>query len=524
MTDPLCGYASCRSLCPKHCLGDSASSFTMQQASTSSRDDESPSSGVSIPLLKAYSWSLTDPIKLLTSGRGISDNFKVQDVSLQLTVNLVRLSTWDETGVYLLVQLKWTPSFDRNDLEYSMMSNSLTARFTFFLHDYENEDLLYYKEDCFHRFVSNSSDLGFTIFVPLQLNSIQRIDGQNLKFPNYELRICFTSFQHKFKNLKPPNFEDVATVSLRSYGFRMLSIIASSLVYLFHFHTVRRLVQKLSSLTTVIEDSLIAAVEKTFTDMELVSSEGIRPGTGDGVVDIMNVFEAYGLALSDLDTIETCSDFLRELLARLSRYCDADEGANPLDGIFIGHYRHYTLGTCTRMRKFDCLYLDIISTDDIYQALNNACINNHEPPIQSSPNAGPNSRATEFHCFPSVLHLVLKRFKFDAMQRREIKLMTYFDIPNELEIDHTTFHAIAREASDNSSRSSMYKLFSVVVHEGTSGKNGHYMTYIRLDGQQWKRIASQTITVPDDHLKETASRSACFLTYIRQREWNQLIV
>lgn len=509
-------------------MGDSASSFTMQQASMSGRDADSPCTncnGVSRALLKAYSWSLTDPIKLLSTnggGGGISDKFKVQDVSLELRVNLVRISRWDGSRVYLLVQLKWLPVENRN-VEFSV--ESLNSRFSFFLHNSENEDLLYKEEDCNHRFVSNSSDLGFTIFVPLEFeNTYKKSDSQNFNFLSYEIRLCFISFGLECVNLASPNLRKMP-ISLRSCGFRMLTIISSSLVYLYHFQTIRSLLQQLPTSSLIVEDSLIAAVQKIFVDMDLMESQGARSGPRFESIDILNVFEAYGLALTDLEQVEHCAGFLREFLARLGRYCENDGDLNPLDGVFFGSYRYFTLGIYTRMRKFDCLYLDIVTTDDIYQALNNACMNSEEPPIQSSSNLGSTARMTEFHSFPSVLHLVLKRFKFDAMQGKEIKLMTYFDVPTELEIDHTTFHALLPMESENSSGSSLYKLFSVVAHEGTSGKNGHYMTYVKsADGQNWKRIASQLNTVPDDHLKETASRSACFLTYIRQSEWNQLIV
>lgn len=508
------------------CLGDSASSFTMQQASMSGRDADSPCTncnGVSRALLKAYSWSLTDPIKLLsTNGGGISDKFKVQDVSLELRVNLVRISRWDGSRVYLLVQLKWLP-VQHSNVEFSL--ESLNSRFSFFLHNSENEDLLYKEEDCNHRFVSNSSDLGFTIFVPLEFeNTYKKSDSQNTNFLSYEIRLCFISFGLDCVNLASPNHREMP-ISLRSCGFRMLTIISSSLVYLYHFQIIRSLLQQLPTMSVLVEDSLIAAVQKIFVDMELLTSQGGTPsGPQFETIDIMNVFEAYGLALTDLDRVENCADFLREFLARLGRYCETEGGPNPLDGVFFGNYRYFTLGVYTRMRKFDCFYLDIVTTDDIYQALNNACMRSEEPPIQSSSNLGSTSRTTEFHSFPLVLHLVLKRFKFDAMQGKEIKLMTYFEVPNVLEIDHTTFHSLLPTTSDNSSGSSLYKLFLVVAHEGTSGKNGHYMTYVRSDGQSWKRIASQMNSVPDDHLKETASRSACFLTYIRQSEWNQLIV
>ena len=91
-------------------------------------------------------------------------------------------------------------------------------------------------------------------------------------------------------------------------------------------------------------------------------------------------------------------------------------------------------------------------------------------------------KGMDFMSFPPVLHLQLKRFEYDFMYDRMIKINDRFEFP--FEIDLQEFLSDDAERPDPC----IYSLYGVLVHSGdVSG--GHYFAYLRpTEENKWYRF------------------------------------
>ncbi|XP_055829915.1 ubiquitin C-terminal hydrolase 13-like [Solanum dulcamara] len=97
--------------------------------------------------------------------------------------------------------------------------------------------------------------------------------------------------------------------------------------------------------------------------------------------------------------------------------------------------------------------------------------------------------------FPPVLQLHLKRFEYDSMRDRMIKINDRYEFPLQLDLDRENGKYLSPEA-DKTVRN-LYTLHSVLVHKG-SGQAGHYYALIRPTlSNQWYKFDDERVTKED---------------------------
>lgn len=135
---------------------------------------------------------------------------------------------------------------------------------------------------------------------------------------------------------------------------------------------------------------------------------------------------------------------------------------------------------------------------------------------------------TTFEAFPPVLHLQLKRFRYDISKNAMVKLDDFFEFPEELDLSPYLAADVDR------SESSKYVLYGVVAHDGDL-TGGRYNAYLRpaVDGQFYKfdddRVTKATLReavhnnfgAEDGQL--TKKSTAYLLIYIRKSRIDHLL-
>jgi len=254
---------------------------------------------------------------------------------------------------------------------------------------------------------------------------------------------------------------------------------------------------------------LMYALKKIFCDMTIGASSHI---------DIMILFKAYGSHFKDLGKVFEFWEFFQYLTWRLAS-CWENMEDSPFHLLFVGTYAHaFRSISAAHVREFEVLQLDTMDSNGFYEALNNSCTVEDGQPIKLHLHAPAVQRKTQFSQFPPVLRLILKRFKYDAFQRKNMKLLHFFDFPKHLKIDHNTFHYLAVRSTGLKEHS--YKLTSVIAHEGSSMKTGYYVMYLRSKDNQWMKLSDSTSVMTEDQVMESCARSACFLSYVRLSDWD----
>jgi hypothetical protein len=92
---------------------------------------------------------------------------------------------------------------------------------------------------------------------------------------------------------------------------------------------------------------------------------------------------------------------------------------------------------------------------------------------------------------PPVCMLHLKRFEFDPATFSNVKLMTRYEYQERFDFGPWTEGKLSQP----------YRLFAVLVHEGTKAGSGHYYSFIHKEGA-WLKFNDEVIT--------RASRAAVF--------------
>eukprot|EP01147_Barroeca_monosierra_P004541 gene4541-8565_t len=123
-------------------------------------------------------------------------------------------------------------------------------------------------------------------------------------------------------------------------------------------------------------------------------------------------------------------------------------------------------------------------------------------------------KGLKFKSFPYILTLQLKRFDFDYVTLRRIKLNSRFEFPLELDVtpylssdaehnnnderDTKSFHHCPSQLQERReaaiAKGCLYELFSVLIHRG-SALGGHYYAYIKsLDDGIWRCFNDSSVT------------------------------
>jgi ubiquitin carboxyl-terminal hydrolase 7 len=97
-----------------------------------------------------------------------------------------------------------------------------------------------------------------------------------------------------------------------------------------------------------------------------------------------------------------------------------------------------------------------------------------------------------FESFPPVLHLQLKRYRYDMQRHSMVKLNDRHEFPFEIDLGEFL------NSSADRSKPWIYSLHGVVVHDGDL-HGGHYSTYIKPDRDtRWLRFDDDKVTPATD--------------------------
>lgn len=94
-----------------------------------------------------------------------------------------------------------------------------------------------------------------------------------------------------------------------------------------------------------------------------------------------------------------------------------------------------------------------------------------------------------FELFPLVLHLQLKRFKYDFILDEQVKIDDFYEFPDEIDLSPYLDDDLPHKKENNT-----YKLHGVLVHQGLIS-NGHYYAMIRPDADGgWLKFDDDKVT------------------------------
>ena len=438
-----------------------------------------------------FQWNVPNGLSLIGRDHAESGTFTCAGEKWRLCAQLFQVHQRDELRSYVAVSVEWISP-----------DQETTERLVYFKISLQSagNTMVMIKHKCTHRFV-NFPNSSFTILVPMD----QILDPNLTRTRDSRFSVMFHVRESIRHQTKPPMKKIFAT-----YGFGILSIFEVALRYLFHFGCIRKAVS-----TTKIQDrqregaALLSAVKKVFGDMENPACD---------TVDLMIVFRAYGSQLKDLSKAFEFWEFFQYFTWRLGSYWKEPEDS-PFHSLFVGSYVHSFQNLCTaHLRRFDVLQLDTMNVSSFSDALKNACTLEDGQPVKASVSPLSVQRSTQFSSFPPVLRLMLKRFKFDAFQRKDVKLLHYFGFPMQLKLDHSSFPFMAASTAHLN-----YELTAIVAHEGNSLKTGYYVLYLRQNEKLWWRLSDTISRMTQNQVMESCGRSACFLSYTQTGLWSRVM-
>lgn len=116
---------------------------------------------------------------------------------------------------------------------------------------------------------------------------------------------------------------------------------------------------------------------------------------------------------------------------------------------------------------------------------------------------------------PPVLILHLKRFVFDSVEYRTVKVHKHIAYSKTLHIRPELLAHTLQPTNGKMNKSLEYSLFSVVYHHGKHAAGGHYTCDVRRDNAEWLHIDDDYVepTSVDEVCKERSDRNAYMLFY-----------
>lgn len=437
-----------------------------------------------------FTWIIPNARRLIQKAHATSNIFKSGDQTWRLHVHVFQSKQRRMLTSHIAVYVEWRPPDRAPPFHY--------IHFNLALKNSKNENLVYHQR-CSHRFIPSPHG-GFTLFVPME-----RILEPGVEWTSdYGFSIKFRIY-----DVTPPKATELS-LQFGTYGFSILSVFAVAVRYLYNLAHFRRVVERSRPKSRTGDAArLLHALKKIFDDMTFGVSHHI---------DLMMLFKAYGSHFRDLGKVFEFWEFFQYFTWRMASFWDRLEDS-PFHLLFFGNYIHsFRSISVTHLREFEVFQLDTMDSVGFLEALNNSCTLEDGQPIKSQPEAHPVKRDTQFSQFPPVLRLILKRFKYDTIQRKNLKMMHSFEFPMDLNINRSTFHYLA--VSSTGFKEHTYKLNAVIAHEGNSIKTGYYVLYLRSKEDHWMKVSDNNSIMTEAQVMESCSRSACFLSYVRMSDWD----
>ena len=207
---------------------------------------------------------------------------------------------------------------------------------------------------------------------------------------------------------------------------------------------------------------------------------------------------------------EDAHEFMRALLGTLVMHGQNRQLSSLFDGLLESAVTCLTCGrpSLTRDRYMD-LSLDIVSpdvrclSDALYEfTCTETLCNDNEVYYQRCEHKSVATKGLRLATAPSILVCHFKRFAFDEHGRLS-RLNKKVEFPLRLEIGEYMSQL-------NKARPPPYELVAVLVHQGTTCDSGHYLAYVKNDGDWYKCNDSQVSKVD---LTTVLSQQAYILMY-----------
>ena len=107
-------------------------------------------------------------------------------------------------------------------------------------------------------------------------------------------------------------------------------------------------------------------------------------------------------------------------------------------------------------------------------------------------------KGIRFKKFPQVLLLHLRRFEYDFQHDRNVKILSKHKIEEEIDVSNY----LVEEEKEKDNR---YKLFGILIHQGSTSNSGHYITYIRPEMNDWFVFNDESVSkVSFDYIQKNS--------------------
>ena len=212
--------------------------------------------------------------------------------------------------------------------------------------------------------------------------------------------------------------------------------------------------------------------------------------------------EAFGWNTAEVFTQQDAQEFSCVLFDGFEKRCLEAGRPNFIKELFEGEMQNYI--ECKnvdyrslREEKFYDIQLPVRGLKSVYESLDSYTAaeeltgdNQYAAGDYGKQDA---VKGIRFKQLPSVLILHLRRFQFDFIQERNIKINSRHQL--EESIDLRKYMAAASGRDDtNDPQKHQYELFGVLVHQGPSSGSGHYITFIRPELNQWYKFNDETVS------------------------------
>eukprot|EP00210_Caulerpa_lentillifera_P006758 g6458.t1 len=390
------------------------------------------------------------------------------------------------------------------------------------------------KREATHLFTNQATDWGFTQFLPLQ----EAQNPRNGYLVDDALTFSVSISVEKDDHLYRMSRKETGFVGLKNQG--ATEYMNSLLQYLFHINSFRKAVYHMPTLESDDpKKSIPLALQSIFYKLQYQDSS----------VNTKHLTKSFGWGTHDVCLEHDIQEMQAILFEKLEEKMKGTKLAASIPELFGGRYTSYidcdsVNLTSTCKQAYREIQLDILGCKNIYDSLEKFCeverlegANQYKTENDGLVDA---KRYTLFDSFPPVLQLHLKRFDYDPVCNATIKINSYYEFYDELDLDYN-HHTLLSKASDRTVKNK-YKLHSVLVHSGAAN-GGHYFAFIR-SGHKWhkfddelvkeespqtarneqfgdkNRIASANF---DQGLKYVNQSNVVMLVYIRISDWDRIM-
>lgn len=268
---------------------------------------------------------------------------------------------------------------------------------------------------------------------------------------------------------------------------------------------IPRFVREVFELKSDTSSSIIPAFQSLFYG--LIANKSKFP------LETVALTNAFNWSKNEIFIEHDIQEFCCKVIDIFERKCKSDNIPNFVEDIFGGQIKNYI--KCKgvdfesiNIEKFYDIQLQVLHCRNIFDSFNiytkdEALIGENQ--YQTESNGKQDAiKGSIFKKLPPVLLLHLKRFNFNMETLQNEKILSRYEFPEDLDLSN---YKETKESSE-------YRLYSILVHEGTRSKTGHYFCFCRPDFKKWYRFDDEKITRATDKEVEEASFGGSYFNVV----------